>query len=100
MNVFIIGTGLIGGSFALDIQENYPEAMIYGIDHNAAHVEEALTLGIIHKEASVKDVSNADVVFLAIPVDLDHRNPNLSPRSCLGIGLCLSSSIVFIDRQR
>ena len=35
MKVFIIGTGLIGGSFALDIQQEYPEAVIYGIDTNS-----------------------------------------------------------------
>ncbi|MEM9053217.1 MAG: hypothetical protein AAGC47_14285, partial [Bacteroidota bacterium] len=38
MNVFIIGTGLIGGSFSLDIQEAYPEAAIFGIDQNPEHL--------------------------------------------------------------
>ena len=42
MRVFIIGTGLIGGSFALDIQEKYAESRIYGIDHHPAHIQEAL----------------------------------------------------------
>ena len=69
MNVFIIGTGLIGGSFALDIQENYSEAKIYGVDHNPEHIKEALALGVIHEGASLEDLSNADVVFLTIPVD-------------------------------
>mgnify|MGYP003667541814 CR=1 FL=1 len=69
MNVFIVGTGLIGGSFALDIQQEYPEAVIYGIDNNSNHLKEAKTLGVIHEEASFEDLSNADIVFVTIPVD-------------------------------
>ncbi len=70
MRVFIIGTGLIGGSFALDIQEKYAESKIYGIDHHPAHIQEALTLGVIHEAASHSDLVHADVVFIAIPVDV------------------------------
>tara|TARA_B110000003_G_scaffold9602_1_gene9888 strand:+ start:11828 stop:12676 length:849 start_codon:yes stop_codon:yes gene_type:complete len=69
MKVFIIGTGLIGGSFAIDIQQEYPEAIIYGVDENKAHLKEALKLGVIHKEASFDDLSTADIVLLTIPVD-------------------------------
>lgn len=69
MKVYVIGTGLIGGSFALDIQQEYPEAIIYGIDHNEAHVREAKEIGVIHEIASLNDLSNADIVFVAIPVD-------------------------------
>ena len=70
MKVYIIGTGLIGGSFALDIQKEYPEAVIYGVDLNAQHIKEALEYGVIHEEASFEDLQNADVVFLTIPVDV------------------------------
>ena len=70
MKVYIIGTGLIGGSFALDIQQEYPEAVIYGVDLNAQHIKEALECGVIHEEASFEDLQNADVVFLTIPVDV------------------------------
>ncbi len=69
MNVFIIGTGLIGGSFALDIQQEYTDATIYGIDHNPTHLKEAKELGVIHEEADYTDLSNADIVFVTIPVD-------------------------------
>ena len=70
MKVYIIGTGLIGGSFALDIQKEYPEAVIYGVDLNAQHIKEALECWVIHEEASFEDLQNADVVFLTIPVDV------------------------------
>lgn len=69
MNIFIIGTGLIGGSLALDIQQEYAEATIYGIDTNEEHVEEAKALGVIHHKASFEELQKADVIFVTIPVD-------------------------------
>ncbi|QHI38364.1 Prephenate dehydrogenase [Kordia antarctica] len=68
MNVYIIGIGLIGGSMSLDIQEKYPEAIIYGIDANETHLEEALQGKLIHKKAILQDVQFADVVIVTIPV--------------------------------
>lgn len=68
-NIYIIGNGLIGGSFALNIKKLNPETVIYGIDNNPDHLEEALSLNIIDKKATRKDVDKADMVILAIPVD-------------------------------
>ncbi|MDY0781618.1 prephenate dehydrogenase [Tenacibaculum sp. IB213877] len=70
MNVFVIGIGLIGGSMVLDIQDNYPEAIIHGIDANPEHLEKALALKIIHKKATFSDLEFADVVIISIPVDI------------------------------
>ncbi|WP_299666232.1 prephenate dehydrogenase [uncultured Polaribacter sp.] len=84
-NIFIIGVGLIGGSMSLDIQEQYPKAIIYGIDTNKANLEEALALGIIHKKATFTDLDKAAIVIISIPVDaqlkvipevLEHINDN------------------------
>lgn len=69
MNIFIIGTGLIGGSFALDIQQEYQEARIYGIDQNEEHLHEAIALGVVHDPAKLEDLKIADVVIVSIPVD-------------------------------
>lgn len=68
-SVFIIGVGLIGGSFALDIKKLYPECTIFGIDKNEAHLEEARQLGVIDKTATLEDLAKAEVVIVAIPVD-------------------------------
>jgi prephenate dehydrogenase len=68
-NIYIIGIGLIGGSFALNIKKLYPDVVIYGIDNNPAHLNEALSLNIINKKANVEDIEKAEVVILAIPVD-------------------------------
>ena len=70
MNIFIIGTGLIGGSMALDIQSLYDNAVLFGIDSNENHLDQALQLGIIHQKAAISDLSNADFVILAVPVDI------------------------------
>lgn len=68
-NIYIIGIGLIGGSLALNIKKLNPNAVIYGIDNNAEHLEEALSLNIIDAEAKIDDIVNADLVVLSIPVD-------------------------------
>ncbi|CAA0236865.1 Prephenate dehydrogenase [Tenacibaculum maritimum] len=70
MNVFIIGLGLIGGSFALDIQQEFKTATIYGVDTNENHLREALDFKIIHQKSSLKEIEKADLVIIAIPVDI------------------------------
>ncbi len=70
MNVFVVGIGLIGGSMVLDIKSYYPEAIIYGIDTNKAHLEEALKLGVIDKKATLDSLDIADIVIVSIPVDV------------------------------
>ena len=68
-NIFVIGVGLIGGSFALDIKARYPEANIFGIDKNEVHLAEAKSLGIIDNIAHLEQLPDADVVIVSIPVD-------------------------------
>ena len=67
--VYVIGIGLIGGSMSLDIKKLYPETTIYGIDSSESNLNEALKLNIVDEKASLKDVSNADLVVLSVPVD-------------------------------
>jgi len=70
MKVFIIGIGLIGGSMALDIKSIYDEAKIFGIDANEKHLGEAIELGLIDEKASENELINADLVIVAVPVDV------------------------------
>ncbi len=70
MKVQIIGIGLIGGSFALAIKSAFPEAEIFGSDANEAHVKKAKELSVIDHLAKAEDVKNADVVIVAVPVDV------------------------------
>ncbi|QXP64230.1 prephenate dehydrogenase [Polaribacter sp. R2A056_3_33] len=68
-NIYMIGIGLIGGSFAIDIKNNNPDVVIHGIDTNESHLDEALKLGVIQKKATLDDIENADLVIISIPVD-------------------------------
>ena len=70
MNVFVIGIGLIGGSMALDIKSKYDPVTIYGIETNKDYFAEALNLKIIDKKATISDLAAADLVILAVPVDI------------------------------
>ncbi len=70
MNVFVIGIGLIGGSMVKDIKALNPEAVIYGIDTDDKHVEQALAIQLIDKKASYQDLSIADMVIVSVPVDV------------------------------
>jgi len=69
-NIYIIGVGLIGGSLALDIKNLDAVTTIYGIDKNDEHLDIALEKGIIDHKATIEDIKNADLVIVAIPVDV------------------------------
>ena len=68
MKIYVIGIGLIGGSMALDLKDLDPAHEIIGVDTNAAHLDEALSLGIIDQKASLDTLNEADRVILSIPV--------------------------------
>ncbi len=68
-NIYIIGVGLIGGSLALELKKLNPSVTIYGISRKEATLDEALSLNLIDKKATIDDIPNADLVILSIPVD-------------------------------
>lgn len=68
MNIAIIGLGNIGGSFALAIKANIPDADIYAIDIDAAVIEKAKKQQLI-KDGSqdFKDIiPQADLIIFAV----------------------------------
>jgi len=69
-NIYVIGVGLIGGSLALDIKNLDATTIIYGIDKNDEHLDIALEKGVIDHKATIEDIKNADLVIVAIPVDV------------------------------
>lgn len=68
-HVFLIGTGLIGGSLLKDMRVHYPSATFYGIDNNAQHAQKAKENGIIDQVAQLQDIARACLVIISIPVD-------------------------------
>ena len=87
MNIFIIGVGLIGGSFALALKKEEPDFKFFGIDKNKAHLKKAKELGFIDVMASMDDLVHAELVYLAIPVDASlkilPKILDLVPEECL-----------------
>lgn len=69
MRVHIIGVGLIGGSFAIDLKSNFDDVVITGMDSSKENLQKAEKLGIIDKSGDIEGLKNADVVFIAVPVD-------------------------------
>ncbi|MBF03294.1 MAG: prephenate dehydrogenase [Flavobacterium sp.] len=67
--IVVIGLGLIGGSFALDIKDKRPNTLIVGIDTNSEHLLKAKELGVIDIEGTQEDIQEADWVIVAVPVD-------------------------------
>jgi len=72
MKIGIVGLGLMGGSFALDIKEKYKNKNleIIGFDHNDQHCIEALELELVDKITDdLSDFFNLDLIVLTIPVN-------------------------------
>ncbi|WP_027408570.1 prephenate dehydrogenase [Anoxybacteroides tepidamans] len=68
--VFVVGLGLIGGSMALAIKKEHPEAVIVGFDVNEDEAKLAKTLAVIDEIAPSLEagMEQADLVILATPV--------------------------------
>ncbi|WP_223702035.1 prephenate dehydrogenase [Sutcliffiella deserti] len=69
-NVLIIGLGLIGGSVALAIKKEYPNATIIGYDINAQQAKLARSLKVIDDYClSYENAAmDADLILIAVPV--------------------------------
>jgi prephenate dehydrogenase len=68
-SVTVVGTGLIGGSFALALRERFPAIEITGCDRPQV-LEQARAAGIIsHGETDLAaSVRGADLVYVAMPI--------------------------------
>ncbi|MCQ2605061.1 MAG: prephenate dehydrogenase [Bacteroidales bacterium] len=68
MNIVVVGTGLIGGSMAMDARGF--ETRIIGVDANKENLEKAVELGIVDEAMELNQaVKIADLLILSIPVD-------------------------------
>ncbi|GAB1307973.1 prephenate dehydrogenase [Urechidicola sp. KH5] len=66
-NVVVIGLGLIGGSFAVDIKKAFGSHIV-GVDANEEHGIRAKEIGFIDSVGTIADVTKADAVIIATPV--------------------------------
>jgi prephenate dehydrogenase len=68
--IAIVGTGLIGGSLALQLHEKKISSKLIGVDSNKEHAVQALELELVDEIMSLDEaIIAAEVIILAIPVD-------------------------------
>ncbi|MBS0309893.1 MAG: prephenate dehydrogenase/arogenate dehydrogenase family protein [Proteobacteria bacterium] len=64
----IVGTGLIGGSFALALKQSGAVREVLGVGRNPARLTVARELGLIDRAADWAEAGQADCILLAMPV--------------------------------
>lgn len=69
-HLVVIGVGLIGGSFALDLRKKGLVGRVTGVGRGRANLEKAKELGIVDviADTAAAAVVDADLVLLAVPV--------------------------------
>ena len=68
--IAIVGTGLIGGSLAIQLHEKKLSSRLIGVDANPVHAQQALELELVDELLSLEEaILQSDVIVLAIPVD-------------------------------
>ena len=67
--LYIVGIGLIGGSFALEIRNIYPQSEIIGIDESEDNLNQAIELNLIDDKSEIDKILNPDIVLIAVPVN-------------------------------
>ncbi len=69
--VAVLGTGLVGGSFALAVRKRLPDAHITGWDKEDV-LQQAQAAGAIHEGSAElsRAVRGADLVYVALPIGL------------------------------
>jgi len=67
----LVGTGMIGGSFALALREAGEVREVIGYDASTKAVREAITLGVVDKRAaSIGELTRVcDAILVAVPVN-------------------------------
>lgn len=80
----LVGTGLIGGSFALALKEAGAVRTVLGVGRNPARLTVARELGLIDRAADWAEAGQADCILLALPVGetetaLRRLAPHLKP---------------------
>lgn len=68
--IAIIGTGLIGGSLAIQLHEKKLSSKLIGVEVNEEYAGKAVEMELVDEISSLDDaISQSDVIVMAIPVD-------------------------------
>lgn len=69
--IAIVGTGLIGGSLAIQLHEKKLSSRLIGVDASEENAKKALELELVDEILPLDEaVSKADVIVLSVPVDV------------------------------
>ena len=69
--IAIVGTGLIGGSLAIQLHEKKLSSRLIGVDTNEDHARKALELELVDEILPLEEaIRGSDVIVLAVPVDV------------------------------
>ena len=70
MVITIVGTGLIGGSLSLALQEKGFASNVIGVESNTEHAAKAIELGLVHKCLPLTEAIQASsVIIIATPIN-------------------------------
>ena len=70
-HIVLVGVGLIGGSFVLDLKKQGLVRTVTGIDTDRDNLQRALERGVIDRASAVIDknsIADADLIVIATPV--------------------------------
>ncbi|WP_034618774.1 prephenate dehydrogenase [Chitinibacter tainanensis] len=102
----LLGTGLIGGSFALALKRARLVEEVVGVGRNAANLQRAIELRVIDQASHVaaEAVQGADLVFLGTPVGqmgalLQQIAPHLAPDCIVTDGGSTKQDVCALYRQ-
>ena len=97
----VVGVGLIGGSLALALKEAGAVGHVVGIGRGLQNLETALKLGVVDSftQDLTEGVANADVVFLATPVQslgtvAEQAMPYLKPGAVITDGGSVKQAVI------
>ncbi|NOR49598.1 MAG: prephenate dehydrogenase/arogenate dehydrogenase family protein [Desulfuromonadales bacterium] len=97
----VVGVGLIGGSLALALKEAGAVGHVVGIGRGLPNLETALRLGVVDSftQDLVKGVADADLVFLATPVQslgtvAEQAMPYLKPGAIITDGGSVKQAVI------
>lgn len=76
MKIGIIGLGLMGGSFSIEMRRLFPNSLILGNDISQINIKSAKRLELIDDVFEVNNLSGFDIVLISVPVDISLKIVN------------------------
>ena len=76
MKIGIIGLGLMGGSFSIEMRRLFPNSLILGNDISQTNIKSAKRLELIDDVFEVNNLSGFDIVLISVPVDISLKIVN------------------------